>query len=548
MRDHLRKGLGLEIGLGVCLAGAAFAPAASAQETAAPAASAAFPDVPANHWAYEAVRRLSDQGYVRVYADGSYLGDRSLTRYEFATIVDRILQTLAQVRSATPDAAAPAVHPTQDDLNTIQVLVDTFKTQLADIQSDVAKGQADITALRAEVGTLRKDVLDAKEAAGKAQATANSSYGSGAKRKFTISGYIQARYITPSKSNSKDFPAGTPADYNPVNGTYERGTAGSTFAVRRTRIKFAGEVTANTRYAIQIDTGAGASNAVTGKEAYIVYTLGDGSDKNLSITAGQFQNPFGYDLPLSSSLVLSGERPLAFNEATLTGGPFSGQDFDRGITLGYGHGPVKYTAAFVNGTGTSGGTDTNRQVDRILRVAFKNPKPGLSGGVSYYDGALASKYASGPLTGFRQGDKQLLGVDAQLAFAHGAFLQSEYIGGKFDQRAYYASPDATALTTAFIPGNKISGYYVQGGYTWGLDGRHPFTAGAMYDVFNRAASGPASSSSYDDVNLGYGVLYNLDPQTRLRFWYNSPSKVTHLAGTASPDKLGLFTSELLVKF
>lgn len=54
--------------------------------------STEFPDVPENHWAYEAVETLAKSGLAVGYPDGQFKGDRSLTRYEFAEIVHRALQ------------------------------------------------------------------------------------------------------------------------------------------------------------------------------------------------------------------------------------------------------------------------------------------------------------------------------------------------------------------------------------------------------------------------------------------------------------------------
>lgn len=51
-----------------------------------------FPDVAVNHWAYEAVSDLSRRGLVEGYPDGTFGGDRLLTRYEFAQIVYRAIQ------------------------------------------------------------------------------------------------------------------------------------------------------------------------------------------------------------------------------------------------------------------------------------------------------------------------------------------------------------------------------------------------------------------------------------------------------------------------
>ena len=51
-----------------------------------------FSDVPSNHWAYDAVYALSERGLVEGYPDGTFGGDRMMTRYEFAQIVYRAIQ------------------------------------------------------------------------------------------------------------------------------------------------------------------------------------------------------------------------------------------------------------------------------------------------------------------------------------------------------------------------------------------------------------------------------------------------------------------------
>jgi hypothetical protein len=545
-----RAGHGIKVAcVATTLFGLAGIPAArtQAQDAASPSAGISFPDVPANHWAYQAVQDLADKGYVKGYPNGTFLGNRALTRYEFATVIERMLETVNDIKnSKTPTAAAPQV--TQEDLNKIQVLVDTFKQQLTDIQANVTQAQKDIAELRGEVADLRQDVLDAKDLAAKAQKTADASYGFGSKRKFQISGYIQARYLSVGSGNKAEFPDGAAAEYNAFNGNYAKGGSGDTFALRRSRIKFTGQLTPNSKYVVQIDGGSGSSNSVTGKEGYVTYTFGDGSIKNPALTAGLFTNPFGYQVSISSNATLTPERPLVFNEGTATGGPFSGQDFERGVMLCYAPSTVKYTLALVNGTGTTGGTDVDRHVDQIYRVAYLAKNKVLGAGLSYYGGELGKPYTVSGATAFHDAKKELVDVDAQYVSPAGPFLQGEFISGKFEQRAYFASPAATALTTDYAPGNKIKGYYVQAGWTWGFETPHAFTAAASYDVFQRGASGTGSSSSYDDKNLGYGVLYNLDAQTRLRFWYVKPDKVAHLEGTAEPDKIGLFTSELQVKF
>jgi hypothetical protein len=66
---------------------------ACAALTVLPARAPATPlaDVPASHWAYAAIQTLAADGLIDGYPDGSFKGDRPLTRYEMAAIVARVI-------------------------------------------------------------------------------------------------------------------------------------------------------------------------------------------------------------------------------------------------------------------------------------------------------------------------------------------------------------------------------------------------------------------------------------------------------------------------
>lgn len=72
-----------------------------------PNVSREFPDVPANHWAYEAVSRLAGNGIVEGYEDGKYHGERQMTRYEMAEIIYKALSKGAQVEKGLVDEFRP---------------------------------------------------------------------------------------------------------------------------------------------------------------------------------------------------------------------------------------------------------------------------------------------------------------------------------------------------------------------------------------------------------------------------------------------------------
>ncbi len=65
--------------------------------TASAYAANPFSDVPAGHWAYDAVNKLAAEGVVDGYPDGTYGGDKLITRYEMAQIVAKAMAKGANV-------------------------------------------------------------------------------------------------------------------------------------------------------------------------------------------------------------------------------------------------------------------------------------------------------------------------------------------------------------------------------------------------------------------------------------------------------------------
>ncbi|HOS94134.1 MAG TPA: S-layer homology domain-containing protein, partial [Armatimonadota bacterium] len=79
----------------VLMAGAAAWADAGAKDTVAPPAKAGMPaDVAFDHWAYDAVADMYDAGLLEGYPDGTFKGNNSLTRYEFAMALARTLWTI----------------------------------------------------------------------------------------------------------------------------------------------------------------------------------------------------------------------------------------------------------------------------------------------------------------------------------------------------------------------------------------------------------------------------------------------------------------------
>lgn len=86
-----------------------------------------FPDVPANHWAYEYVTRLKQAGILTGYPDGNFAGDRMMTRYEFAGIVYRAIM------------AGAAANPSLNKDGTLDRLAREFSSEMKYIRIDTIR-------------------------------------------------------------------------------------------------------------------------------------------------------------------------------------------------------------------------------------------------------------------------------------------------------------------------------------------------------------------------------------------------------------------------
>ncbi|TCL38858.1 S-layer family protein [Anaerospora hongkongensis] len=84
-----------------------------------------FADVPAKHWSYDAISKLAKAGIIDGYSDGTFRGDKTITRYEMAIIVGKAME-----RSDKADAANKTL---------IDELANEFETELKNLGVRVGK-------------------------------------------------------------------------------------------------------------------------------------------------------------------------------------------------------------------------------------------------------------------------------------------------------------------------------------------------------------------------------------------------------------------------
>ncbi len=149
--------------------------------------AASFADVPANHWAYEAVNKLVAAGIITGYPDGTYGGQRTLTRYEVAVVISRVLEDIEAERdvlAAQVDKAANSLSKgeAKDVTAIVMALLEKNKpeaVELPELPEGLTEQQAEevvqlvkaltfefkpeLVELGADISVIAADVLDLQD-------------------------------------------------------------------------------------------------------------------------------------------------------------------------------------------------------------------------------------------------------------------------------------------------------------------------------------------------------------------------------------------------
>jgi len=94
------------------------------------AAANPFEDVPADHWAYDAVAQLAADGVIEGYGDGTYRGDQEITRYEMAQMVARAMAKGGGDKALIDKLAAEFA----DELNNLGVRVAALEKKVDNVK------------------------------------------------------------------------------------------------------------------------------------------------------------------------------------------------------------------------------------------------------------------------------------------------------------------------------------------------------------------------------------------------------------------------------
>ena len=98
------------------------------------AAANPFSDVPADHWAYDAVAQLAKDGVIEGYGDGTYQGSNSITRYEMAQMVAKAMAKEDQANAADKAMIDKLAAEFSDELNNLGVRVSNLEKKVDNVK------------------------------------------------------------------------------------------------------------------------------------------------------------------------------------------------------------------------------------------------------------------------------------------------------------------------------------------------------------------------------------------------------------------------------
>ncbi|MDR5695768.1 MAG: S-layer homology domain-containing protein, partial [Armatimonadota bacterium] len=153
---------------------ALFVTAALLLALVAPVFAQPFADVPTDHWAYDAIAELAAKGLVEGYPDGTFKGDRALTRYEMAMIVARLLARIEAVAAQIP-GPPPAPEVRRADLDAVRRDITALRSSIDTINRLVREFQTDLQALGVRIESIEEELRTLKAGLDKTKITGSYS-------------------------------------------------------------------------------------------------------------------------------------------------------------------------------------------------------------------------------------------------------------------------------------------------------------------------------------------------------------------------------------
>ncbi|HNX74367.1 MAG TPA: S-layer homology domain-containing protein [Candidatus Rifleibacterium sp.] len=133
--------------------------AAAVLLSSAAAMAAPFSDVPSSHWAMDAVNKLAGRGILLGFPDGSFKGNKGLTRFDMAMVTAKMLAHVEQMF----ESGIGTNLVTKADLQTLEKLTTEFADELALLGVKITALEDDMKAVKEDTAFLKKDVEGIKD-------------------------------------------------------------------------------------------------------------------------------------------------------------------------------------------------------------------------------------------------------------------------------------------------------------------------------------------------------------------------------------------------
>ncbi|HEY3332264.1 MAG TPA: porin [Capsulimonadaceae bacterium] len=260
--------------------------------SAAPAQAAT--QVPKDDWSYTAVQDLASQGLLEGYPKSAAIfGDRTVNRYEMATLISRVVDRVTN----DPAAAKAAAPKTIDE---ISKLVQAYGVELAVLGTDVSN-------LKLGVASLTDTAIDHQKQLDKlAKTKVESGFG-----KIKFDGLLQAWYLAGSKEVT-NFGSGQGTGLG-ISGA--QNSVSNTFRIRRSELKFSGSINPQAYWVAMFDASKDQTVSSTpantnGTAALQDLVVGWHLTPTIDFEVGQQKVPLSIEGYRSSANLLTIERSL----------------------------------------------------------------------------------------------------------------------------------------------------------------------------------------------------------------------------------------------
>lgn len=479
----------------------------------------------AEEWAHQAIADLAKRGLVHGYKDAKFLEGRKLTRYEMASLIKRVIDSLLETPapepgkgpvSEAPGTAAsrgqgleppPPARPLpgrgpsrsaaflESDLPVIRQLADVYSVELAVIGVNLQDAMERLAALEGRLEAVEKTVNDPKGPLQKAVSDIARL------DRIRFSGYVQGRYESFEKTREAD-PPGTRV---PVT---------NRFSLRRVRMTLNARPTSRVYIKWELE---GNAPGIESRDAFISYYLRGNPATGYTVSFGQMKVPFGFEIPQSSGAreTLERARVIRF---------FYPSERDRGVKVSSPTGKRwfyelgVYNGVIGPGTPAIGLNDNNNEKDVVGRIRTTQFGGKVDAGVSFHFGesSRTALFRGEQPRGNRPPSPEnpydntriTLGADLQWHIRKGTEFRAEALWGK--ARGSRASGYILQFLQDLNPKNQ---FVLR--YDWlGIDGIAPAPLGG-------GGTPVGDSVPYEGTlsNLAIGIIHRLDPAVRLKLFY-----------------------------